>query len=103
MVAEKQKAQVATSTFVIPLFDGKIKGKSKVNLDQFVDSLDSNLQKALIKRAIAKIGLLLEISDGEAVVYVENQKLLQDYISWVSEKKVFSKSLKNKTAVAEQL
>ena len=103
MVAEKQETQVVTSTFVIPLFDGKIKGKSKVNLDQFVDCLDSNLQKALIKRAISKIGLSIEISNGEAVIGIENQKLLQDYISWVSEKKVFSKPLGKKTAVAEQL
>ena len=99
----QHETEVATSTFIIPLFDGKIKGKSKVNLDHFVDSLDSNLQKALIKRAVSKIGLTIEISNGEAVIGIENQKLLQDYISWLSEKKVFSKPLGKKTAVAEQL
>lgn len=105
------ETKVATSTLVIPLFDGKILSKSKVNLQKFVDSLDSNLKKAIVEPILKEIGLNVHVSGGETTLNVENDKLLKEYFEWKQEKAKYqqklvldtSKVLKEKFATAEEL
>jgi len=91
----QEQAKVATSTLVIPLFDGKIQGKSKVNLQKFVDSLDSNLKKVIVEPVLKEIGLKIDMSDMS--IAIDNQKLFEEYFAWKQEKAAFQTKLVQKT------
>jgi hypothetical protein len=107
VVAEKQTQEIATSTLVFPLFNGKINGKSKINLDKFVDTLEPNLQKALVQRALSKVGIGIKQSDNDIELCLENQELFTEYGEWLKQKALRSKQvidLKQKNyATAEKL
>ena len=109
MVAEKQTTEVVTSTFVIELFKGKIEGRSKVNLQKLVDSLGSNLKKAIVEPVLKEIGLNVHVDGEDTTITVENSQLLKEYFEWRVAKTVnqtailTKKNLKPKYATAEEL
>ena len=108
MIAEKQATEVVTSTLCIPLYNGKILSKSKVNLKLFVDSLDSNLKKALVEPVLQSIGLTIVVNGSETDVAMLNQDLLSEYYTWRIEKqknlsKINIDNKKQKIGVAEVL
>lgn len=91
----QQETKVVTSAFVITLFDGVIKGKSGVNLQKFVDSLDSNLKKAIVEPVLRNIGLKIDMSDMS--IAVDNQNKFEEYFAWKQEKASHQKVLLKKT------
>ena len=92
----QQETKVVTSAFVITLFDGVIKGKSGVNLQKFVDSLDSNLKKAIVEPVLKNIGLKIDMSDMS--IAIDNQNKFEEYFAWKQEKAQFQTKLVQKTA-----
>lgn len=100
----KHEQEVATSTFVIQLFNGKIEGKSKVNLQKLVDSLQSNLKKAIVEPVLKEIGLKVVVDGDETTIVVENEKLLKEYYQWKIDKANNQKKILHKNyATAEKL
>jgi hypothetical protein len=101
--AEKQTTEVVTSTFVIQLFNGKIEGRSKINLQKLVDSLGSNLKKAIVEPVLKEIGLNVSVNGDNTTIVVENQELLADYFQWRVDKAANTKPLIKNYGVAEVL
>jgi hypothetical protein len=102
----KEAQEVATSTLIFPLYNGKINGKSKLNLDKFVDTLEPNLQKALVQRALAKVGIGIKQEDSDIELVLENQELFNEYSEWLKEKALRSIqkiNFKKNYATAEKL
>lgn len=93
----QKDTKVVTSAFVITLFDGVIKGKSGVNLQKFVDSLDSNLKKAIVEPVLRNIGLKIDMSDMS--IAVDNQNKFEEYFTWLEEKTNHQKVLLKKTEI----
>lgn len=107
-VTTKKVVDEVTSTLCIPLYNGKILSKSKVNLKLFVDSLDSNLKKALVEPVLQSIGLTIVVNGSETDVAMLNQDLLSEYYTWRIEKqknlsKINIDNKKQKIGVAEVL
>ena len=108
LVTTKKVVDEVTSTLCIPLYNGKILSKSKVNLKLFVDSLDSNLKKALVEPVLQSIGLTIVVNGSETDVAMLNQDLLSEYYTWRIEKqknlsKINIDNKKQKIGVAEVL
>ena len=88
------------TTFCIPLYNGKIKGKSRVNLKTLVQSMDSNVQKALVQEVLSTIGINLAITEEGCEFEVTALDKIQEYITWRKEKNAFNKALKLKTSAS---
>lgn len=93
---------VATSTLEIPLINGRIEGKSGVNLQKLVDSMDTNLQRVLVNIVLEKIGMVIK-STGD--VLSDNEDKTLSYIQWLRKREEFSNKFKTtkKYAIAEKL
>lgn len=96
------KKSVATSTLTIPLVNGRIEGKSGVNLQKLVDSMDTNLQRVLVNIVLEKIGMVIE-TDGS--VLSTNEEKTLSYIAWLRKRAEFSNKFRTikKYAIAEKL
>lgn len=93
---------VATSTLEIPLINGRIEGRSGVNLQKLIDSMDTNLQRVLVNIVLEKIGMVIK-STGD--VLSDNEDKTLAYITWLRKKEEFSNKFKTtkKYAIAEKL
>lgn len=76
------------------LFNGKITGKSKLNLSELFNSLEENLKNHLATIVMNHVGLKINIEENE--VQLGNIENLNNYITWLYEKDKYQKSLNNK-------
>jgi predicted AlkP superfamily phosphohydrolase/phosphomutase len=73
----------------IPLFGGKIKGASKLNLKKFVSSLDTNIRFALVNILLETVGLHV-VSDE---IKISSEEKLIAYKQWLAEKETYQNTL----------
>lgn len=78
----KEKVEI----FMINLYDGVIKGKSRLNLKDLFFKLDSNLKYVLTNIVLEHIGMCIT-PEGEVYAYEQDKTL--NYVKWLKEKEEF--------------
>ncbi len=96
----KSEAKNYPDTLVIPLDEGRITGKSRFNLQDFMFKMNSNLKHVLFSHVLKTLGITIyenELYDAGAT------KARTEYETWLENKAKFeSAQMGQKTAVAKQ-
>lgn len=104
------------NAFSIPLIDGKVTGKSRLNFSTFVDLLDSNVRYSLALALLKVLGLKVHIDHEDVMEFqVTNPALKSNFHQWLHERQVhiakkeekdkslFSSTLTKRQVVAEEV
>ena len=75
------------NAFSIPLVDGKVTGKSRLNFNTFVDLLDSNVRYSLALALLKVLGLKVHIDSEDVMEFqVSNPALKSNFHQWLDER-----------------
>lgn len=85
----------------IPLFNGKITGKSQLNFKKFVSLMETNLQYSLLITLLQEVGLGIELQKEFLEIQNESQEKTQKLIEWLCYKEAYK--LEKKIALAKEL
>jgi len=79
-------------TFSIPLNEGKITGKSRLNFNTFVDLLDSNVRYSLALNLLRSLGIKPFLDENNNIEFlVSSPPLFSNFKGWLEEKIKYEK------------
>lgn len=80
------------NAFSIPLNEGKITGKSRLNFSTFVDLLDSNVRYSLALTLLRSLGIKPFLDQDNNIEFlVSSPPLFSNFKGWLAEKIKYEK------------